>query len=221
MIVIGWKYIIALLTTGAAVWGMQCKKMKYVILGQIIANTLLGLQYVIEGAFSAAVTIPPALALTIISFYYDAKNKPIPKNLIKAFIGIFAAVIVGQSVIEAVTGKAMLNAVALLLTNILVFSALVFFVLSITRKKSYQARICSGTNCFLWLIYDIILAPSAIITHGVILAFIIAGAIRLDRAEWRRMIACLRRGDVKNLFADGCDVIGLEADEDVIEYGEE
>ena len=104
------KYIIALLTTGAAVWGMQCKKMKYVILGQIIANSLLGLQYVIEGAFSAAVTIPPALALTIISFYYDAKNKPIPKNLIKAFIGIFAAVIVGQSVIEAVTGKAMLNA---------------------------------------------------------------------------------------------------------------
>ena len=173
--------IVSILTTAAAIWGMQCKKMKFVITGQLVANSLLGLQYVIENAWSAAYTLPFAISLSVISLVYTEKGKKLPSWVLYGFIGAFALVVALPLVLDAddFGAKALISA-------LLMFAALIFFVLSITSTASYRARICSATNCLLWLIYDILNAPSAILTHGVLLVFIAVGIIRLDRAEWRR-----------------------------------
>ncbi len=195
-------FIISILTTAAAIWGMQCKKMKYVITGQLVSNGLLGLQYVLEQAWSAAYTLPFAIALSIISLVYTEKGKRLPGWVIKGFIAAFALVIVIPQLFSPdAMGR---TPVAIILTDVLMFAALCFFVLSITSTASYKARICSATNCLLWLIYDILNAPSAILTHGVLLAFIAVGIIRLDRAEWKRIFASLGRGKQK-AATDGTD----------------
>ena len=173
--------IVSILTTASAIWGMQCKKMKFVITGQLVANSLLGLQYVIEGAWSAAYTLPFAIALSVISLVFTEKGRKLPEWVIYSFIGAFALVVILPPVFDA-SDFGWLT----LISTVLMFAALCFFVLSITSTASYKARICSATNCLLWLIYDIINAPSAILTHGVLLAFIVVGIVRLDRAEWRR-----------------------------------
>ena len=173
--------VVSILTTAAAIWGMQCKKMKFVIISQLVANSLLGLQYVIENAWSAAYTLPFAISLSVISLVYTEKGKKLPNWVLYGFIGAFALVVALPLVLDAddFGAKALISAV-------LMFAALIFFVLSITSTASYRARICSATNCLLWLIYDIMNAPSAILTHGVLLAFIAVGIVRLDRVEWRR-----------------------------------
>lgn len=173
--------IVSILTTASAIWGMQCKKMKFVIISQLVANSLLGLQYVIEGAWSAAYTLPFAIALSVISLVFTEKGRKLPDWVIYSFIGAFALVVILPPVFDS-SDFGWLT----LISTVLMFAALCFFVLSITSTASYKARICSATNCLLWLIYDIINAPSAILTHGVLLAFIVVGIVRLDRAEWRR-----------------------------------
>ena len=175
--------IINVLTTASAIWGMQCKQMKFVITGQLVSNILLGVQYVLQDALSAAITLPPALALSLISLILTEKGKDAPRWLIGGFIAIFAGVVFLPMLINGEVFSA-----KMLISNVLMFAALCFFVLSITSKKSYRARICSATNCLLWLIYDIMNAPTTVLTHGILLAFIVIGMIRLDREEWKRML---------------------------------
>ena len=162
-------FIIGIFTTVAAIFGMQCKTMRNVILGQLIANILLGLQYALEGAFSAAITVPFAIALSLISLLFSLKKRSVPLLIVLLFLAIFTAI-----VIITYTG----------IYDLLALAALFFFVLSITRTKSYAARICTALNWTFWLIYDILCAPSAILTHGVLLGFTVVGIIRLDRREW-------------------------------------
>ena len=93
----------------------------------------------------------------------------IPLLIVLLFLAIFTAIVI-------ITYMGIYDLLAL--------AALFFFVLSITRTKSYAARICTALNCTFWLIYDILCAPSAILTHGVLLGFTVVGIIRLDRREW-------------------------------------
>ena len=165
-------YVIGLFTTLAAILAMQFKSMRFVVLFQLIANVLLGVQYTLEGAFSAAITVPFAIALSLISLAFAVKDKKIPKFVVALFLVVF-------TVLVAVTFVGPQDLLAL--------GALYFFVLSITREKSYQSRMCTALNSGFWLVYDIILAPSAIITHGVLLLFTVAGIIRLDRKEWGKI----------------------------------
>lgn len=165
-------FIIGIFTTAAAVLGMQCKAMRNVILCQLITNVLLGTQYVIEGALSAAVTVPFAIALSVISLAFSLKGRNVPKFIVALFSVAFTVIIA-----LTFTG----------LYDLLALAALLFCVLAITSKKSYQARVCTAINCICWLIYDILCAPSAILTHSVVLAFTLVGIIRLDRKEWKRL----------------------------------
>jgi len=168
----GWEiaaFIISLFTTAAAILGMQCKLMRNVVLCQLISNVLLGVQYFIEGALSAAVTVPFAIALSVISLVFSVKKRRVPLFVIALFLIAFTVIIV-------LTYSAPYDLLAL--------AALYFFVLSITARESYQARIFTAFNCICWLIYDILCAPSAVLIHGVALVFTVFGIIRLDRKKW-------------------------------------
>lgn len=168
--------VISVFTTASAIIGMQCKSMRGVIIGELVANVLLGLQYVFEGAFSAAITIPFAIALSLISLFLNVKGKKVPVMVATLFVAIFAVIAFWNF-----TG----------IENLVSYLALCCFVLSITAKKSAFARIATASNCFFWLLYDIFEAPTAILTHGVLFLFTVVGIIRLDRKEWSYALSCL------------------------------
>lgn len=167
-------YILGIFTTLFAVASMQFKNMKYVLVCQIICNSILTAQYIIEGQLSVSGVVILAVIQTIISFFFGLKHKPFPVWLTCVFIAGYTVV--------SVTMMILMNKP---LYDLITCVAVWFFAICIVQKRSSIARICSTINTVLWLTYDILCAPSAIITHTVILAFVIAGIIRLDREDWK------------------------------------
>ncbi len=169
-------YIIGIFTTVFAVASMQFKNMKYVLVCQLICNSLLTMQYVIEGRVSVSGVVVLAVIQTIVRFFFDKKRKPFPVWLTCVFIVLFTvvSVLMMESYYDLIT-----------------CAAVWFFAICIVQKRSSVARICSFVNTTLWLIYDILCAPSAIFTHAVILVFIAFGIIRLDREDWKMFFSKL------------------------------
>lgn len=162
--------IISIFTTISSVAGMQFKNMKYVIISQLIANSLLAVQYIIDGTVAAGGIVFLAIIQTIIGFVYTHKGISFPLWLTLVFIG-------GYTALTIITYTNPFDLVSLV--------AVWCFAFAIIQKNSAICRILSLTNATLWLTYDIACAPSAIITHAVIVVFIIIAIVRLDRAEWR------------------------------------
>jgi heme/copper-type cytochrome/quinol oxidase subunit 4 len=163
-------YILGIFTTVFAVASMQFKDMKYVLVCQLICNSILTAQYVIEDRVSVSGVVILAVIQTIVRFFFDMKHKPFPVWLTCVFI-------VGFTVVSIVMMKSPYD--------LITCAAVWFYAICVVQKRSSVARICSTVNTVLWLIYDILCAPSAVVTHAVILVFIIAGIIRLDREDWK------------------------------------
>ena len=166
-------YIIAIFTTLFAVAGMQFKNMKIIIVSQLAANALLGLQCLLGGTASAGATVVVALLQTSLSFVFTVRKKEFPVWLTLVFMGLFVAI----NVIWYSTPF-----------DILVLVAACFFAAAIVQKRSWICRIYSFINTLLWLIYDIAVMPSGIINHSVILVFIFVGIVRLDIPEWTGLV---------------------------------
>jgi hypothetical protein len=81
--------------------------------------------------------------------------------------------------------------------DLITCAAVWFFAICIVQKRSSVARVCSLTNTILWLIYDILCAPSAVITHAVILVFVVVGIVRLDREDWMLFFSKLVKKEQK------------------------
>ena len=166
-------FIVGIFTTLFAVAGMQFKNMKIIIISQLLANGLLGFQYILEGQISTSGIVIVAIVQTITSFIFSANKKDFPVWLTIVFMGAFTVV----SVLMYSS-----------LFDILTLVAVWFFAVSIVQKNSAICRICAFCNTLLWLIYDIALAPSAILTHSVIITFIVVAMIRNDIPEWKKLI---------------------------------
>jgi hypothetical protein len=161
--------VISIFTTFFAVAGMQFKSMKVIIASQLIANSLLGVQYILEDRLSASGIVMVAIVLTIISFIFTYKKKNFPIWLTVLFCIAFTAV----SILSYQSAWDLLPLIAVWV-----------FAWAMVQKASAVYRSLALCNGLLWLIYDIALAPSAILTHAVIIAFTVIGIIRQDRAEW-------------------------------------
>ena len=163
--------IISIFTTLFAVAGMQFKSMKVIIVSQLVSNSLLGAQYILEDQLSASGIVMVAILQTAISFVFNHKKKAFPVWLTAFFCVAFAVV----SIVYYQSAW-----------DLLPLCAVWFFAWAMVQKNSAVCRALSFFNITLWLTYDIFNAPSAILTHAVILAFIVVGIIRQDRAEWAR-----------------------------------
>jgi hypothetical protein len=162
---------------------MQFKNMKYVLICQLLSNAILGTQLVLEGQASTCGVVAVALVQTIISYILGAKKKAFPVWLTCVFIVIF-------TVVSIITYKSVFD--------ILTCLAVWFFAIGIVQKRSSICRIYSLVNSILWLTYDIFCAPSAVLTHAVIIVFIVVGMIRLDREDWKKFFAKLGKKQTKN-----------------------
>lgn len=169
-------YILGIFTAITAVLSMQFKNMRYVIVCQLLSNAILGTQLVLEGQASTCGIVAVALVQTVISYIFGAHKKAFPVWLTCVFIVVF-------TVVSVLTYKSVFDVLTCL--------AVWFFAIGIVQKRSCICRVCSLINSILWLVYDIFCAPSAVLTHSVIIVFIVVGIIRLDREDWKQLFSKL------------------------------
>ena len=168
-------YAVGILTTVVAVLSMQFKSMKIVLLLQIVANGLLGVQYAIRGADTGVWSLALGVVQIILSYVLNVKSIRFPRWLVLLFVA-------GYLIITVFTFKSFFD--------VLPFIALCIFSVSIIQEKSRICRILSVLNSITFLIYDVSTQSySAIITHGTILLFLIVGILRLDLSEWRSILS--------------------------------
>jgi len=164
--------IIGIFTTAVSVLALQLKSMRYVLICQISANVLLCVQYSLQGTLSAGGVIILAIVQALISYILSSRGVRFPTWLTAIFI-------VGYTAITALCYSSPFDIVTCV--------AVWLFAIAVIQTRSYIYRALLVGNSMLWLIYDIFVAPSAIVTHVVILVFSIVGILRLDIPEWRRI----------------------------------
>ncbi len=181
-------YVISIFTTLFAVAGMQFKNMKIIIVSQILSNGLLAAQCIIGGTVSAGLVVILATVQTVISFTFAYKHTEFPRWLTGIFMLGFTAITVFSLVnLAKADGLTPIVTVA----NIITMIAAWFFAVAMVQTASWKCRLLSTCNLTLWLIYDIMVMPSGIITHIVIITFNIIAIVRNDREEWKNIFSKL------------------------------
>ena len=82
---------ISVLTALVAVLMMQFKKMKWILAGQIVANLLTALTYLLLGGFSGAGICLLAILQSLVMFFYARKQKKPHLPVILLFIVLYVA----------------------------------------------------------------------------------------------------------------------------------
>lgn len=165
--------ILGLVATVTSISVYQFKNEKIILLGQFLTNLFMAINFGLLGGLSAAWICMVAAFETLLMFLINKKcqkNKKTIKNvLVILFLIVF---IIGTFVTYGGW------------PDILVCICAVLYTLSVAQEESGKIRSIMFFNAALWIIYDITLgAWTSIITHGLTLASIIAGMVRLDRKK--------------------------------------
>ena len=166
--------IVGVLVTIAAVLSLQFKKMKHVLAMQVLANSLLMLNYWLLDAFSGATIALIAIAQTVVMFvvrlFENKMSKKTNTILTIAITTIFAVIFIASAIKTYKTPIDILSA-----------AASMAFCFCIVQKKASVCRIFAVANSVFWIGYDIgTFAWTTILTHGFSLASALIGIIRLD-----------------------------------------
>ena len=142
------------------------KDMRLVLLFVFLSNALVATSYLLTGAYTGAASCILGALQAIINYFFDRRNKELPKWLIGVYAGSF------------------------LIANLLVFrqaadlislTASLTFVFCIGQKNGTKYRRWTFVNAFLWLIYDVVtLSFGPMLTHGILLASAVSGILMHD-----------------------------------------
>ena len=163
---------ISVVTTVIAILCMQLKKMKAILICQLLANTLAGLTYFfLDGKSGIGISIL-AVVQTVVMYFYGKKEK-IPHPLVT--IAFCASYVIYSLLIFE-------NAF-----DLLPAAAAIFFALSVAQKKPSLYRIFAAINPIFWIAYDVYEdAYIYIFMHSGIFISAVIGIIRLDIIEKRK-----------------------------------
>ena len=141
--------------------------MKLILLFVFLANTLVATSYLLTGGYNGAASCFVGAAQSIVSYFYDSKNKKIPLWL----VGIYALSFVAVNLLVFKEPEDLIAMVASLC-----------FVLSIVQKNGKAFRIATLISTLLWLTYDFTVGETygPILTHSIQLATVIFGIIIHD-----------------------------------------
>lgn len=148
------------------------KKMKRILLLLFSGNILLATSYLLggKGIVGAATSYLGSL-MTIINFFFESKNRSIPRWL--TVIYLVSLISVNIIVSGGVTGL-----------GLIVIAASVAFVMCIGQKSGKKYRFWVLVNLMLWCMYDIFSGSySVLITHLSQALFAVAGVLIRDRKE--------------------------------------
>lgn len=167
------SYILSLLGMASMITASLIKgeKMKKTLFFVFCANALIATSYLVGGSgLNGAASCYIGAIQSIINYFFDSKNKPLPKWLIVIYCIAF---IVCNLVVGGFNPLGILAIVASLT-----------FVMCIGQSSGAKYRFWTLFNIILWGVYDILSESySALITHIVLLVFTIVGMIVHDRKK--------------------------------------
>ena len=150
------------------------EKMKTVLFFVFCGNALVGTSYLLDGSgINGAAALYLGAAQTIINYFFESKQKPIPKWL----LCIYAVAVIVLNI--AVAGK-------VTALGVLVIIASLTFIFSIGQPNGAKYRVWTIINLTLWCLYDILaVVYSALFTHVILFVFTVVGMIVHDRRKSR------------------------------------
>ncbi len=167
------SYILSLLGMASMITASLIKgeKMKKTLFFVFCANALIATSYLVGGSgLNGAASCYIGAIQSIINYFFDSKNKPLPKWLIVIYCMAF---IVCNLIVGGFNPLGILAIVASLT-----------FVMCIGQSSGAKYRFWTLFNITLWGVYDILSESySALITHIVLLVFTIVGMIVHDRKK--------------------------------------
>lgn len=167
------SYILSLLGMASMITASLIKgeKMKKTLFFVFCANALIATSYLVGGSgLNGAASCYIGAIQSIINYFFDSKNKPLPKWIIVIYCIAF---IVCNLVVGGFNPLGILAIVASLT-----------FVMCIGQSSGAKYRFWTLFNIILWGVYDILSESySALITHVVLLVFTIVGMIVHDRKK--------------------------------------
>jgi len=163
------SYPVSLAATVLGLIEPFCKKMKTILIFNLLGNVLAGLSYLLTRSYSGCgICLVAALGL-IVNYQFTAKDRPIPRWI----VCIHAAAFVG---VNLMTFAAWYDAFAL--------AASLLFVLSIAQSSAKHYRLLYISNSLCWVVYDIFAGAYANLMTHVVLSVAIFGAILVrDRKQ--------------------------------------
>ena len=146
------------------------EKMRTTLFLVFCSNVFVGTSYLFDGSgINGAAALYLGSLQTLINYFYESKQKPIPRWLIVCYA--VAIIILNIVVAGKVTAL-----------GVLVIVASLTFIFCIGQKNGAGYRFWTIVNMLLWCLYDVLAGVySALLTHGTLLVFTVVGMILHDR----------------------------------------
>lgn len=146
---------------------LKGKNMKLILLLIFSTNVLLATSYFLTGAFNGTATCCIGAIQTIINYFLERKNKPIPVWLIVIYACTF-------TIVNILLFTHVADIIALL--------AALMFVFGISQKSGKGYRLWTMVNTLLWILYDFTTASfGPLSTHAIQLTTILIGMVMHDK----------------------------------------
>ena len=157
---------ISILTAGIAVFMMQLKQLKFILLCQLAVNLLTALSYILLGGLSGGGVCLIAIVQSLVMFFYNQAGKK-PQWWVLA---IFIAAYVACSVLNYQSFIDIFPAIAA-----------VCFAVSIAMSTPFLSRVWYVFNPLAWIVYDVAkLAYGNLLIHAVVFISTLVALIRID-----------------------------------------
>ena len=163
--------IISILCLIISCWITQFKNVRYILLGEIVANLLMALSFVFFGGLSGAWICIVSTVQTVVLYWVDKKEIEDLKRMCLLYV-FMVAYVMGTFIVYQGWNDIISCICALL------------YSMAITQKKAKNYRTFMILNSSVWVIYDFnVAAYINIITHGMVL---VSGLIAKLRLDWSK-----------------------------------
>ena len=145
------------------------KDMRLILFLAFLSNVFVGASYILTGAWNGALSCGVGAAQSIINYFFERKQKPLPVWLVALYALSFTAV----------------NVIAFArFTDIFAILACYAYILGISQKSGKKFRVWSLTNAGLWLVYDLVShSYGPVFTHVCQSSIAIFGMLMHDRQK--------------------------------------
>ena len=157
---------ISVITAIVAACMVQFKNLKMILLGQLTANLLTAISYILLGGLSGGGICLIAILQSVVIFFYTQKKKRPQWWVLALFIVAYVAcsIVYYESFVD-------------------IFPAIaaVCFAVSITMDSPFRARVWYIFNPISWVVYDLAtLAYGNLLIHAVVFVSTAIALIRID-----------------------------------------
>lgn len=161
--------VIGLLTTVVAVVSVQFKNVRHILIGCILSNVMVAVNFALLGGLSGTWICILAAFQTIMMYFLDKREDTVR---IKGWLlALFTIMYIGGTCVVYQGWGDLISCICAIL-----------YVLAIIQSDARNYRKFILVNAFLWVVYDIYtMAYSSVLTHGLEVLSVLIAMRRLDK----------------------------------------